>query len=229
MSLFARLRRRSRDERGVTLIELTLAMLIMSIVMLLAFNFLDHASLLTLRTEANAQSEQDAQQALRVVTQQVRGALPIGDPCSPSDDTATVGAPGPLPAGYADCMKFSVKRIETGLDSCLESTFIFALVGPGSQKKLVEDRTDFTRVGGVCTATERHRRRIHLDKVVNTSGQPLFRYFSSSGAEIPATVGNAAAVKKATTVRVTLAVKFHGNANPSVFSSSAALRNNISR
>lgn len=224
-------RRICRDEQGFTIVEVTLTLLILSIVMMLAFDFLDRASLLTMRTQANAQTEQDAQLALRVVTEHLRGAAPIGDPCTSTLDTATTQAPGLLPAGYPNCVRFEVRRTNIGLDQCARTEFVFALVGSGSTQKLIENRREHTGTGATtsatCTAGTWRNRRILLDKVANTAAEPLFTYYGNTG--LPIDTSNTAAVKKAASVRLAVAVKFNNNADRSLFTSSAALRNNIPR
>lgn len=226
------LRRRREDQGGFTLVEVTLTLLILSIVMLMAFDFLDRASILTMRTQANAQTEQDAQLALRVVTEHLRGADPIGDPCTPTMDTV---ASGPLlPAGYNNCIQFTVKRTQTGLDACAKTEFVFAIVGSGEAKTLVENRREFTGTGAgppTCNPTTWRKRRVLLEKVANnTTGltpEHFFTYYSATGN--PIAPDDTLAVKQAASVRLKVAVRFNNKAARSVFTSSAALRNNISR
>lgn len=225
------LRRRAEEESGFTLVEVTLTLLILSIVMFMAFDFLDRVSFLTMRTQASAQTEQDAQLALRTVTEHLRGASPIGDPCTSTTDTPTVQAPGNLPTNYTDCVQFTVRRTTTGMDTCAKTDFVFAIVGTGDTRKLIENRRETTGTGATaatCTTGAWRNRRILLDKVANSTGvHPLFVYYDGNGQPINAS--NTASVKKAASVRITLAVRFHSNAKRSVFTSSAALRNNVSR
>lgn len=225
------LRRRADDERGFTIVEVTLTLLILSIVMMLAFDFLDRASILTMRAQANAQTEQDAQLAMRTVTEHLRGASPIGDPCTTATDTPTTQAPGTLPTSYTDCVQFTVRRTTTGMDTCAKTDFVFAIVGTGDKRKLIENRRETTGTGttaATCTTGPWRNRRILLDKVANSAGvHPLFVYFDGNGQAISPT--DTAAIKRAASVRITLAVRFNAKANRSVFTSSAALRNNVSR
>lgn len=222
------LHRRTKDEEGFTLVEVTLTLLILSIVMMLAFDFLDRASMLTMRTQANAQTEQDAQLALRTVTEHLRGASPIGDVCTSTTDTPTTQAPGNLPTNYTDCVRFTVPRTTTQLDTCAKTDFVFAIVGTGDSRKLIENRRETTGTSTACTTGPWRNRRILLDKVANSTGShPLFVYYDGNGQKI--NPSDAAAVKKAASVRVLVAVRFSAKAKRSVFTSSAALRNNVSR
>lgn len=225
------LRRRTDDERGFTIVEVTLTLLILSIVMMMAFDFLDRASILTMRAQANAQSEQDAQLALRTVTEHLRGASPIGDPCTSTTDTPTTQAPGNLPTNYTDCVQFTVHRTTTGMDACAKTDFVFAIVGTGDTRKLIENRRETTGTGttaATCTTGAWRNRRILLEKVGNSTGvHPLFVYYDGGGQTI--NPSDTAAVKKAASVRITLAVRFNAKAKRSIFTSSAALRNNVSR
>jgi prepilin-type N-terminal cleavage/methylation domain-containing protein len=218
-----------RDESGFTFTEVMITLLILGIVMALAFDFLNRASFLTIRTQANAQSEQDAQLALRIVTEHLRGASPIGAPCVPGMEVPATLTP-PLPAGYANCIRFEVKRTTTGLDTCARSEFVYALVGSGNTQKLIENRREYTGTGTTapsCNAGSWRNRRVLLQKVANTASEPLFSYFSATGS--PIAVTDTAAVKKAGSVRLTLAVRFKTVAKRAVFTSSAALRNNVAR
>lgn len=220
------LRRAERDEHGFTITEVTLTLLILSIVLMIAFDFLDRASMLTMRADTHGRAEAEAQTAMRTVSQNVRGAAPIGEPCTTTTDTPPAGESA-LPAGYADCMQFTVRRTTTALDTCARTEFLYALVAvPGATtRKLVENRREFTGTTASCTQGPLRQRRVLLEKVANTTtpAQPLFAYYAANGAAIPTT--DTAAIKRASSVRITLAVRFHKSADPIVLTSSAALRN----
>lgn len=221
-----RAERAERDERGFTITEVTLTLLILSIVLMVAFDFLDRASILTMRADAHGRAEAELQTAMRVVSQNVRSASPIGEPCTSTTDTPP-GGESALPAGYADCMQFTVRRSTTGLDTCARTEFVYALVPvPGTTtRKLVENRREYTGTTTSCTQGTLRPRRVLLERVANTTtpAQPLFAYYASSGAAIP--TSDAAAIKRASSVRITLAVRFRQSADPIVLTSSAALRN----
>lgn len=217
--------RAERDEDGFTITEVMLTLLILSIVLMVALDFLDRASILTMRADAHGRAEAEAQTAMRVVSQNVRSASPIGEPCTSTTDTPPVGESA-LPAGYADCMQFTVRRTTTGLDTCARTEFLYALVpvAGSTTRKLVENRREYTGTTTSCTQGPLRQRRVLLERVANTTAtQPLFAYYASSGAAIP--TSDTAAIKKASSVRITLAMRFSASADPIVLTSSAALRN----
>ncbi|MBW3668158.1 MAG: prepilin-type N-terminal cleavage/methylation domain-containing protein [Actinobacteria bacterium] len=217
--------RAERDERGFTITEVTLTLLILSIVLMVAFDFLDRASILTMRADAHGRAEAEVQTAMRVVSQNVRSASPVGEPCTSTTDTPPAGESA-LPAGYADCMQFTVRRTTTALDTCARTEFLYALVpvSGSTTRKLVENRREYTGTTASCTQGPLRQRRVLLERVANTTpAQPLFAYYGSDGAAIP--TSDTAAIKKASSVRMTLAVRFQQSADPIVLTSSAALRN----
>jgi prepilin-type N-terminal cleavage/methylation domain-containing protein len=216
------------DERGVTLVEMMLTMLILSIVLLTAFDFLDRTSMLTLRADAHGQAEHEVQTAMRTLSQNVRSAAAIGDPCTAATDTPPPNHSA-LPAGYTNCLRFTVPRTTTALDTCAKTEFVYALVTVTSNNKttrrLVENRQEFTGTAASCTAGTPRKRRTLVSDIANTTTppQPLFTYLAANGAVISA--ADTAAVKKAIAVRMTLAVKYRQAAPPLVLTSSATLRN----
>lgn len=203
-------------------------MLILSVVVFAAFDFIDHTSMLTVRTETQARAADDAQRALRTVTQELRGASPIGAPCTATTDTASPS----LPAGYANCVQFTVVRTKNALDTCTRTIHVFALVPNGATSRLVENRTSYAGTGtpnsATCPATTVASRRVVLDNLVNT--EPLFTWLRGDGSAISTTSATAATdVPKASSVRVALHVRHRSNAPALRFTGVAALRNNTTR
>lgn len=219
---------RHPDERGFTVVEVTMVMLILSIVLMLALDFMDRATILTLRADAHGRAEDEMQKAMRTVTQQVRAAKPIAGPCSSTTDVAPAGQSA-LPAGYANCIQVTVKRSDTALDTCEATTYIFGIVTRTSDgvRLLVENRRPVTQSGTTCVTGSPVGRRVLLEKIDNTATQPLFTYYASNGTLIPD--ANTATVPTASSVKVTLAAKYRNAAPALVLTSTAALRNNISR
>lgn len=216
MTRFLR-KRLPRDEAGVTIVEVTLTMLILAIVLTVAFDFLDRATVIATRTDAQAQAEGDTQQALRTVTQHLRGAFPIVGTCN------TVG----YPTTYENCVRFEVPRAVSAQGSCANKTvFVIGLVADPTpkvvgEKLLVYDRQEHTGTT-TCTTATNLSKRVLLRRVANATTQPLFTYYGSDG-------NAAAAVPAAATVKVTLHVRYRTGSDAIVMSSSAALRNNITR
>lgn len=221
-------RLRQRDEQGFTVVEVTMVMLILSIVLVMALDFMDRASILTLRAEAHGRTEDEVQGAMRTVTQQVRAAQPIAGPCSSTSDVPPADQSA-LPTGYANCIQVTVPRTDSALDTCAATTYIFAIVTRTSDgvRLLVENRRPVTQSGSTCVTGGPVGRRVLLEKIANDATQPLFTYYASDGIVIPP--GNTTAVPTSTSVKVTLAAKFRAAADPVVLSSRAALRNNIAR
>lgn len=217
-------RLRRHDEAGVSLVEVVLTCLILGIVMGVAFNFLDRASILTARTQAQAQVEDDAQRALRIVTEELRGALPIGSACT----TTITFTQGTAPAGYDNCVQFTVLRSTTSLDPCPKTMFVYALVGTGTSKKLMERRMEYTGTATCPASPSSTRDLVILENVVNTTTQPLFTWYRSDGSAIN-TASAATAVPDASSVKLSIHTTFRNNATTLSFSSVAALRNNINR
>ncbi len=221
--MIARLRSRIRaDERGVTLVEVSLTMLILSILLVMSFDFLDRTTKIATSTDAHARTEDDTQRVLRTVTQHLRGAFPIDGTCS------TAG----YSTSYANCVRFSVPRNESGFGGCARTEFVIGLVSapvgsPADEMQLAYDRAERTSAScGLGALTEK---RILLGRVVNNpTTQPLFRYFGAGGAEIVPSL-TPAAVPKAATVTVNLHVRYRTGLNAIEMTSSAALRNNITR
>lgn len=217
MSRIRALLQRQRDEAGITLVEVTLTMLILAIVFTIAFDFLDRTSTITARTDKHARIEDDTQRVLRTVTQHLRGAAPIDGTCTASGFSTS----------YQNCVRFTVKRATTGLDGCTSTKFSIGLVGTGTEKNLVLNRTESTGAGTTCTDGTVNS-KVVLTRVVNDGTQPLFTYYGSDGTVIDPTL-NPTSVPKATTVKVSLRVRYSDSSGPIVLDSSAALRNNITR
>lgn len=223
--MIAWLRSRTRsDEQGMTLVEVSVTMLILAIVLVMAFDFLDRTTKIAVSTDTHARTEDDTQRVLRTVTQHIRGAFPIEGTCT------TAG----YSTSYDNCVRFSVPRNESGFGGCTRSEFVIGLVdapdpAPADEKQLVYDRVEHSSTScGAGTLTDK---RLLLDRVVNTPAptpEPLFTYYGADGVRIvPSTA--AASIPSAATVVVNLRVRHRTGSNPIVLSSSAALRNNITR
>ncbi len=211
---------RARTEEGVTVAEVVVTMAIFSVVSIVMFDFLDNTSRLAARTDRHAQAESDAQLALRIVTQNIRSAAPIGGPCTATTDSASPS----LPPGYDNCIRLTVSRNNSNGASCARSEFVYAVVPvTDGTRRLVENRQDFTGTT-TCTSSGARLRRVILEKVVNTAAQPLFTYYNRAGGAIN-TVAAPGAVPAAASVKLSLRVRHTAKADPLFFSSVAAPRN----
>lgn len=215
-----------RDERGMTVVELVVVAALFGIVAVMLFNFLDSTTSITTRIDSNVRTEQDAQLAMRVLTQDLRAAQEIKSCPSASWAAGThVG----WPAGFANCIRFTVSRNVSGFDptpgACPKSTFAYALVNG----RLLVDRDDWNfNASGVCVKTTRHSERPVLDQIVNTASQPLFTYLDGDGRPIDP-VTNAASVPTADSVRVHFVLQHRPRTPLLEFKTTVGLRNNNSR
>lgn len=203
------------DERGMTVPELAVVTIILSVVVAVMFGFLDQVTSLSARTDRQAEAESTAQLALRSATQNIRGALPIS-PCT------TDGASPALPTSYADCVRVRVSRSDSGVVACPYTDYAYAVVDYGGVKKLVENREEVSCAG---TVSSPRLRRVLLEKLVNAgAGEPLFTYYRDNGTAIPVT--DLTAVRQASSLRLLLKVRYDTKASPLSFASVVALRNN---
>ncbi len=199
----------------MTVPEVAVVTFILSIVVAVMFSFLDQVTTLSARTDRQAEAEGAAQLALRTATQNIRGALPVA-PC-----TSDGGNPS-LPTSYADCVKVRVSRSTSGVGGCPHTQYVYAIVNYSGIKKLVENREEIACDG---TVSNLRLRRVLLDTLVNTGAtQPLFTYYRNNGTAIPVT--DLAAVPQASSIKVTLKVRYAANAPALSFDSVVAPRNN---
>lgn len=208
---------RERDQAGVTAVEMIVVVLIFSLISLMLFDFLDHTTALTARADSGARADAEVQLALRIATDDIRGALPVRQ-CT-SD-----GAAPALPLSFSDCLRVDVSRNTSGLDPCPKSVFVYAVVNYSGVRKLIQNRTDFIGSGASCTSTTPRLRRVLLEDVVNPASVPLFAYFTRTGAPIDPAL-SPAEVARASSIKMTLHVKYRNNAPPLQLSSVIAPRN----
>ncbi len=213
--MIARLERRRGDESGLTVPELAVVTFILSIVVVVMFGFLDQVTGLSARTDRQAEAESSTQQAMRVVTQNLRGALPMS-PCT--SDGATPG----LPTSFANCVNVRVARGNTGVDACPYTDYVYAIVDYSGIKKLIENRREINCAG---TVSDARVRRLLLENLANAEAtEPLFTYYRDNGTTIPAT--DLAAVPQASSLRMLVKVRYSAQAPALSFASVVAFRNN---
>lgn len=198
----------------MTVPELAVVTVILSVVVAVMFGFLDQVTGLSLRTDRQAEAEGSAQLALRAASQNIRSALPVAA-CT-SD-----GATPALPTSYADCMKVRVSRSTSGVGACPFTDFVYAIVNDGGVKKLIENRQEVSCTGTVSGV---RLRRVLLEKVANAGAtEPLFTYYRDNGTTIPVTDPT---VPMASSLRILVKVSYAANAPALSFSSVVAPRNN---
>ena len=205
------------DESGMSLVELMVVLLLMSIVAALLFGFLYSVLNTTTRMTSDTQTEKQIELALRPVTENIRSASAI----STSFPTTSSCAPGGYPSGYSNCLAFTVARPTSGDLTCPQSVMVYGLKADGV---LREDRTDYGMVSGVCGVTQTYTARPLLNNITN-GGTPLFTYFDAYGNQLAASA-SPTAYAAAVTVRVSLNVQYRKGSPTLTYTSDLAVRNN---
>jgi type II secretory pathway pseudopilin PulG len=213
-------RHQSNDQSGTTLVELTVVLLLVSVVGVVLFGFLWSVQRTTTRMTNDTQSEKAIQLALRPVTANIRGASAIAT-AYPSSVSCSAGS---YPTGYSNCLAITIARPAPGQLTCPKSAMVYGLRSDGI---LREDRTDYALVSGVCAVSRTYTGRRILTNVVNGS-TPLFTYFDAFGNKLdPGAVGQTANVfAAAVTVRASLSVRYALGSPLLTYTSDLAVRNN---
>jgi type II secretory pathway pseudopilin PulG len=211
---------RRHDERGSSLVELTVTMLIMSAVGVIIFGFLFNVISTTTRATSNTETEKEIELALRPLTADIRSASTISRtyPVTTSCPTSS------YPTGYSNCLSLTIQRPVVGALSCPKSVVTYGLKSDGV---LRQDRTEYDLVGGVCSVTYSYTGRPLL-KNLNNGATPLFTFYDAFGNALnPAASGQTAAVFAASsTVRVSIKVQYRSGAPLLTYTSDLAMRNN---
>lgn len=212
---------RRRDESGFTVVELTIALVLMGIISATLFAFLTSVLQTTTTATSNTRTEQAVDLALRPMTQDIRGASTIATSYPSATTSCTAGS---YPAGYSNCLSFTIARPEAGQLSCPKSIITYGLKTDGVIR---EDRTDYRVVSGTCVGTTLYTRRQMLSGVVNGT-IPLFKYFDRFGNQLDpsAAAQSTLPFTQVETVRVSVIVQYKKNAPLLSYTSDLALRNN---
>lgn len=203
------------EEDGFTLIELTVSVLLLSLVSFMLLNFLDSTTKLTNRATLHSRAEQDARLAMRTITQDLRSANPItGAPCA---------------GGYKDCISFEVQRPSQSGRTCEKTAFTYRVVSG----VLTRTRTVTNWASTSCAAPTTSTYPL-VRSVVNSSVSPavnLFTYYDRNGGVLnPATQAATIPLKPsaggAAAVKVDLVIRYQPRAPELRLSASVSLRNN---
>jgi type II secretory pathway component PulJ len=208
------------DQSGTTLIELTVVLLLVSLVGVILFGFLWSVQGTTTRMTNDTQAEKAIELALRPVTENIRSAATIAT-TYPSSTTCSSGS---YPTGYSNCLGITIARPAAGQLTCPKSVLVYGLKSDGI---LREDRTDYALVSGVCAVSRSYTGRPMLTKIVN-GGTPLFKYFDAFGNQLdPNAAGQTSgAFTAAVTVRTSVSVRYAVGAPLLSYTSDLAVRNN---
>lgn len=195
--------RKSRDEAGFTMAEQVVVVGVLSVVLVIVFGFMMNATQTTTRADASVRAEQEAINALRTVTEDLRSA---------TDESLA------LCAGftYDKCVTFSISKVTTGTDPCPKRVLKYWVDGTTLKQQL----TDYA---ANCTTVTRSGTRELIKGVQSTS---IFTYYASDGVTPLTLPGQDASVPNTPAVKVSLSIKFRNNAPPLELSSFASLRNN---
>ena len=208
---------RRTDESGMTLVELSVTLILLSVVGAMTLGFLWSVFTTTTGATADIQTEKGIQLAIRPLTENVRGASSIST-TYPASATCPSGS---YTSGYSNCLSLTIMRPVNGDLTCASSVMVYGLNGG----VLREDRTDYQLVGGLCTATLSYTGRPLLKNVQNGS-TPLFTYFDAFGNQLTPGTSPATAFSHAVTVRVALNVQYRAGAPLLTYTSDLAVRNN---
>jgi type II secretory pathway component PulJ len=208
------------DETGMSLVELMVVTLLLSIIGVIMFSFLWSVINTTTRATSNTEAEKAITLALRPLTENVRSASLI----STSYPGTTSCPAGTYPSGYTNCLSFTVGRPAAGALTCPKSVFTYGLKPDGV---LREDRTDYQVVGGVCGVAYSYTARPLLKNISN-GATPLFTYYDAFGNKLDPAAGGQTTTpfKNAVTVRISVTAQYTVGAPLLTYTSDLAVRNN---
>lgn len=204
-----------RSEDGFTAVELSVTVVLMAIVSFMLLGFLDSSTTLTTRAALQTRAQQDAERALRIVTEDLRAANPI--------------TTSPCTGGFKDCVTFDVVRVsQTGRD-CEKTVISYKLTATTLTRSLTEN----TWNGTGCSVRRQLADYPILSDVTNATtspAEPVFTYYDNRGTVLnPATQASMITRKPSqggtATVKLSLVVKFMKSAPALRLTSYAALRN----
>jgi type II secretory pathway component PulJ len=214
------MRSRHSREEGMTLLEVTVTMLLVSIVGAMVFAYLMSIMTTTTRATKNTEAEKAITIALRTLTENVRGASAIAT-AYPSTTSCSTGT---YPTGYPNCISLTIARPSSGQLTCPKSVVNYGL----KNGVLREDRTDYHSVSNSCVVARSYTGRPLLRNVVNST-TPLFTFYDRFGNRLdPAASGQTATpFAAAVTIRVSVKVQYSQTGTSVLsYTSDLALRNN---
>ncbi|HVE46372.1 MAG TPA: hypothetical protein VNA57_06460 [Acidimicrobiales bacterium] len=199
-------------EEGFTVVELVVAVLLLSLVSFMLLNFLDSTTKLTNRASLHSRAEQDARLAMRTLSQDLRSANPItGAPCT---------------GGFKDCISFEVQQPTRSDRTCEKTVFRYRVVSGNLTRTRTVTRWATTACAAPTTSTYPL-----LGSVVNTSVTPtaaLFTYYDRNGAVLtdPLKIPLKPSAGGAASIKVSFVVRYQAKAPELRLSGSVSLRNN---
>lgn len=207
--MIAVLRRLRHEDSGISLVESLVVMMLSALMMTLAGSMFITVVRQTTTAEDIRRSTADASNIVNVVTTSVRASVKNAVSTSATPDPAVVvGTPMTVTViTYTDAgPSFETPlRLRYRVDSA---------------GRMIEDRWNPTIVSGYAvfpamTATP-SATRVLGNVVVNTSTDPLFRYFDASGAELSAAGTGLSATSRAAVVEVLFVVRVRADGSNEV-------------
>lgn len=209
----------------MTMVELLVVVVLLSIVAVIMYGFLDNTTNTSQRVEDNVTAERDAMIALRRVSQDVRSANPVV--------TTSAGIPTCPKVGisYGNCLEVVLSR-NANLTSAVQCD-----IGNGRVVALPFRRTTYWlqneqvwerraehsgATAAACTtpASVLDNRPV-IAEVTNPGAATLFSFLDRDGAAI----ASGGALTNVAAVRINLQITFRRGVAPLTLSSVAALRN----
>lgn len=205
--MLTRRRLRSREESGMTLMELMVTMAVMSVVLAILFGIIDQTSRVVVRGDGDVQSENSLQLAMRTMSQDIRAANQL------TFTSATAGACPSAPTS-ANCLSFVVSHDSTSYPKC-QTAVTYGLVTDSSTSSLTGSKITRTTKQTNCSTNVSGSRSV----LTNVSGASLFTYYDSGDKVL--TTGQSGA----SSIQISLAVVYIKGGTPVTLSGFVALRN----
>lgn len=205
---------RCHDERGFSMVELLVVLILMGIIGAMTTGFLVSSATVTARAESSEQAGNGARLALRSMLEDLRAAQAVAVPTSTT--ACPPGATGT--AVFANCLQFTVIHSSTG-SSYPQNVITYGLRSDGTIR---EDEIFYTS----STSSTSFTGKVVLGKVTNGASAPLFTYYDHFGNPLSAASNSVGDYAIAGFIKVSINVSYQSNAPAVSVFSTAALRNN---
>lgn len=169
-----------RDDAGVTLVETLVVMVLSGILMSITAVFFVTVTKQTIQSEDIRRSTADASNIMNVVSTSIRAAVRNAVATSPTPDPAVVAA------SSTSVTIITYTDAGPSFETPLRLRYRVDSAG-----RMVEDRWDASVVNGYAVfpsmSVDPDSTRVLGNVVVNTSGEPLFRYYNTNGGQLGGT------------------------------------------
>lgn len=186
------LRRVRDEEHGVTLIETLVVMVLSALLMTIAGTFFVTVTMQTMAAQQIRASTADASNIVNVVSTSIRASIRNAKASSPNPDPAIV-------AGSASSVTI-ISYTDAGPSFELPVRLRYSV---DAQGRMVEERWLASEVGGYAVfpamSVTPAATRVLGNVVVNTSAEPLFRYYDVTGGQLGAVTALSATERDAVT------------------------------